>query len=342
MLVLIQVYLVILMRLSNFFIGKVYMEEDYYRKYLKYKRKYLRLKYGGAKPKIGEARVAKPAPGPIPKEEYQPEKYQKVLDELKDTIIEFMKELDCCKFEINIPYGEDIPNPRRKFIQLLKDKYDEMVAIIRKKTGAVIDISRIGNNVPPEELESLLKDKYEPIATTVFEEYQLFLSKLLKQSQVEKVPVYSLVPIARDKNPDMPTKQFEQIGSEGEVGVDNGYTRACAGDTPIQKCYLGLSLKLGKIKGAIAKLVSENLKSSTAEESAKKIYKGVEFQFNIIQQIQKEMAEYDKSLYSKSSNKKIYGDVRIYDERMCPVHSKKECKPPCKYYDKTKNCILKY
>jgi hypothetical protein len=333
-------------------------DEHYYRKYMKYKYKYLRLKHGGdgdddnVKESAKVEEKSEPVEVKFETETKLKSSYYHDLEILKNTIIQFMTELDCCRYEINIPYGQNMPEKKKKYIQLLTGAYNKMVTNIRKKTPAVNQISNINNDVESQSVEDILKSNYGPIIDTIFTEYISFLEGLLVNSRVAKVPIYILVPIARDKNNDMPRGQFGKVKNSREAMEKMRSSieePICSSDEPIKNCYLLLGKSffshikdnINNLEYTIGKIKPE---LTTTIEYISTIGINISFREQEFNQLEKKMETYNKSLYSGFFSKKNYGDMKIYDMRQCPIHveNPKQCKPPCIYYKKTKGCTPKY
>jgi hypothetical protein len=146
------------------------MEEEYYMKYLKYKRKYLKLKYGG------DGSV----PTPL-------NPYNQPLSDLKDNIIKFMTELDCCEKELKTQSEENISDKKKKkVLQVLSKNYAKMASQI-KKVVSIDNIKKIDNNVIPDKVETLIGYSYGPSIREIFNGYRMFLKDLLDDLKREKV-----------------------------------------------------------------------------------------------------------------------------------------------------------
>ena len=249
---------------------------------------------------------------------------------MKQSLKTCLNELRCCEYEIEIERSENIPNNKRKFLDTLKKNYTIMSDKIHANIPSIKDISEIKNYISPENIHSHIKKKYEPIIKTIFTEYISFLQNLLEDIKKEKIPFYNLIPIARNFN--------EQI------------SHTCEGATSKQNCHLLFSVHcLARIKlplGELQSILKDNFGYlGELNEYVSALNNKLKNQIEIINYIKKdtELHNYEQS-YTCSYNKKMYGNINIHDNRMCPKNIKnpKDCKPPCEYHKKTKQCYIAY
>lgn len=319
---------------------------DYEKEYIKYKYKYLMLKYGG---------VDKALP-PIPV------KYNDHIRELYRLIKKFFNEVTCCEQELDISTIEAINKHQKQFLGILKPEF----GIVKDKINPPIDLIPIKDSaITVAHLSKYLSEDLFDNLLYCITEYATFINTLFVKISEEGIPFYKIHPLKRINNENLKPLYTEPCttGITGPIGptgpikpIDNCYSCSKGTAQSINDCYtliitqgiIRIKMQIETIIGFIKsdpKHTKENL--FQIEDFHSKLEKQIKYMNSILDRIDKYNQANVFCIHPNATEKRvIFGDMTIYDKNICLECKRKDCckdpcifskskKPPCAF--KTKN-----
>ncbi|ARF09059.1 hypothetical protein Catovirus_2_8 [Catovirus CTV1] len=292
------------------------LENEAKRKYLKYKEKYLQLKklIGGVNTNADK------------------ELKTLVTSLIKNFIIPFLVEVNCCKKNLNVVYSKS--KNQNNYLTFLKDTYNEFSEKIRSiiikvaKDGNLNNITELlnneiknlsVNNIGEELSDNEVRKRYIiPICLEFANQYIKLIKKIYDYIQDKKLPVYKI------KNTDELKKVNLKQRNDKENCIKNYDSQTCCGETEnASNCILMLGTKtlpnLNEDLKKIKKILMDNKTNKDLNDyNYTKSYilistttDSIMSLINIFTKKKKEIDDYNKNLKRSFINKIQYGSEEI-------------------------------